>query len=77
LLGRGGEAYATTPFSLGCRDDSGRVQRQVRRNANMKLVMAVGIGLAFALWLLAADMLRRNRDEGDVRDDADREPDDS
>ena len=43
---------------------------------NMKLLMAVGIGLAFALFLLAADMLRRHRDDDDVPDDADREPDD-
>jgi len=42
----------------------------------MKLLMAVGIGLAFALWLLAADMLRRNRDHDDVPDDTDREPHD-
>ena len=44
------------------------------RNANMKLLMAVGIGLAFALWLLVADMLRRNRDDDDVLYDADLEP---
>ena len=42
----------------------------------MKLLMAVGIGLAFALWLLAADMLGRSRDDDDVPYDTDREPDD-
>jgi hypothetical protein len=42
----------------------------------MKLVMAVAIGLAFALWLLAADMLGRNHDDDDVLYDADLEPDD-
>ena len=42
----------------------------------MKLLMAVGIGLAFALWLLVADMLRRNRDDDDDLYDADLEPND-